>query len=82
MANKRVKVKARMKELGYDVNDLAAAVGMSVAWGYKLLAGTRNPSIEQAKKVADWLGSTIEQLFCGETLDEMSQEQAAVRESA
>lgn len=82
MNKKRLKLKARMKELNFGIEDLASAGGFTNAWAYKVLAGTRTPSLEVCRTIAEWLGRTIEELFFDDEKDEMSQELTETRESA
>jgi putative transcriptional regulator len=79
--NLRVNLKEKMKERSVKPIDLAIAADISVSFVYKLMAGTRNPNVNQAKRIADFLGSSIEYLFFGTNLDETGNYQAATKEA-
>lgn len=65
----RTRLRAARKGLGLDVPSLAAQVGVSASFLYKIEQGERNPGIEDAKRIADFLGSTVDELFFNSRLD-------------
>lgn len=68
----RMKLRAARKELGLSVEQVAQKVNLSASFYYKIEQGHRNPGIEDAKKIADLLGSTVDELFFASLLDESS----------
>ncbi|WP_337970212.1 helix-turn-helix transcriptional regulator [Virgibacillus salexigens] len=60
-------------EKGYkDVEKLAKNVGISASYYYKIEQGKRTPGIYLAKKIADILDHTVDELFFNQNLDETS----------
>lgn len=58
---------------GYsDVPEFAALFDISASFYYKIEAGTRNPTLDLAKKIADQLDDTVDNLFCAHELDDSS----------
>ena len=66
------KLKKVMKEKKCKVNELANASGVTGSYIYKILSGERNPTMIIAKKIADYFGLTIEELFFDCVLDDSS----------
>jgi len=72
------KIKARKTlkkirlEKGFKVAEIASKIGVTPSVYYKWEDGSRDPLIENAKLVAEILGSTIEELFFTYELDESS----------
>ena len=74
----RTELKKRMMERGAKPIDIAKAADISVSFVYKIMASTRNPTMKQAKKIADFLDSSVDYLFFSSYLDETGKnEQAA-----
>ncbi|SFE50833.1 putative transcriptional regulator [Lentibacillus persicus] len=58
---------------GYkDVVEIANSVGISTSYYYKIEQGKRNPGIDLAKRIADVLNHTVDELFFDQSLDIMS----------
>lgn len=58
---------------GYkNVDSLVMKLDISASYYYKIEKGSRTPDILLAKKIADVLGQTVDGLFFGNKLDEMS----------
>ncbi|WP_163582140.1 helix-turn-helix transcriptional regulator [Gracilibacillus saliphilus] len=58
---------------GYkEVDVIAQKVGISTSYYYKIEQGKRTPSVDLAKKIADVLNCTVDELFYNESLNEMS----------
>jgi predicted transcriptional regulator len=72
----RVELKARMKERNVKVPDIAKVANISISFSYKIVADTRNPTMGQAKKIADFLEDSVDHLFFGTALDKLSNEQS------
>lgn len=73
-------MKNNLKQLriheGYDeVEKIADELGISASYFYKIEKGTRKPGITLAKKIADKLGTTVDNLFFNHNLDETSNEE-------
>jgi putative transcriptional regulator len=65
---------------GFTVTQMAQASGISASFYYKIEQGIRNPTMSLAKKLADLLGRSVDDLFFAQELDETSRgfgEQAA-----
>ena len=79
----RTRLKETRKAKGLTVADMAARLKVSRSFYYKIEAGTRNPTIDTAKQIADTLGSTVDELFFNPRLDVSSDaETSATSESA
>jgi putative transcriptional regulator len=59
-------VRKRRTALGMTVEELAQGAGVSPTFIYMVETKRRTPSLLHAKKIADALRSTIEQLFFAE----------------
>lgn len=71
MVRRVLKEKRLLK--GYEsVPEFAALLDISTSFYYKIERGTRNPTIELAKKIADLLDDTVDNLFCAHELDDSS----------
>jgi putative transcriptional regulator len=77
---KRTPLKKKRESNGLNVAELAEKAGISKWYYYKIEAGTRNPTMDQAKRIADILGETVDELFFANVLDETSNQQAATLE--
>lgn len=55
-----------------SVEEIAKMVKVSPSTWYKWEAGTRDPSLYNAQKIANLLGGTVEELFFTYELDETS----------
>ncbi len=58
-----VKLKELMKARGVSVHDLAQGAVVSDVMIYKILNGTRDPSLSVAKVIAEYLGTTVDDLL-------------------
>ncbi|PKR79211.1 transcriptional regulator [Halalkalibacillus sediminis] len=65
----------RMKQGYKEVDKLAANIGISASYYYKIEQGKRTPSIDLAKKIADALDHTVDELFFDQNLDVSSKGQ-------
>ncbi len=64
---------------GYkDVERLAEKIGISASYYYKIEQGKRTPGINLAKKIADILEHTVDELFFNQNLDEVSRQKQAI----
>ncbi|SET76732.1 putative transcriptional regulator [Oceanobacillus limi] len=64
---------------GYtDVEDISKKIGISASYYYKIEQGKRTPGIILAKKIADILGHTVDELFFNQNLDEVSNNTKAI----
>lgn len=72
------------KDAKLTVADMAARFEISESFYYKIEAGVRNPTIMLANNIALFLGKTVDHLFFGNSLDELSSdsETSATRDSA
>ncbi|MGG1598522.1 helix-turn-helix transcriptional regulator [Paenibacillus naphthalenovorans] len=68
----RTVLREARKNKNMSVEDIATEVEISASFYYKIEAGIRNPTIDLAKKIADLLGRTVDELFFAPQLDEMS----------
>lgn len=68
--------KCRM-ERGKTVEEIAEKVEVSQSTYYKWEDGTRSPSIKKGIIIAKILGSTVEELFFDNLLDETSNKETA-----
>lgn len=68
----RLKLRAARKDLGLSVKQVAQRVDLSASFYYKIEQGERNPGIEDAKRIADLLGRTVDELFFAPRLDDLS----------
>lgn len=73
----RTVLKEARKKKGLTVPDVAGKLGISASFYYKIEQGVRNPTIELAKQIADSLGSTVDDLFFADELDDSSNQQTA-----
>lgn len=62
---------ARIKK-GITVEEMARKLQMSTSYYYKIEQGVRIPNIYIAKRIAELLGGTIDELFFGNYLDKSS----------
>jgi len=53
----------------FSVEEIAKMVKVSPSTWYKWEAGTRDPSLNNAQKIVDLLGGTVEELFFAHKLD-------------
>jgi len=60
---KRERLSRLIKQSGRAKKELAEELGISTQMLNALIRGNRNPSLELAKKIADVLDSSIEELF-------------------
>ena len=69
----RENLKSQRIKKGYsDVEKFALSIGISASHYYKIEQGKRTPNIFLAKKIADALNKTIDEIFFNHKLDEMS----------
>jgi transcriptional regulator with XRE-family HTH domain len=73
----RKKLRKARKAKGLSVPKLSALLGISSSFYYKIEQGMRNPTIALAKVLADFLDSTVEELFFSTELDEPSSTEAS-----
>lgn len=66
--------KVRLRSGYSDVNKLASKIGISASYYYKIEQGIRTPGIDLAKKIADTLNETVDDLFFNPDLDTSSNE--------
>ncbi|MEL7566451.1 MAG: helix-turn-helix transcriptional regulator [Dehalobacterium sp.] len=64
------------KKKGYSVDYMANSLNVSKSFYYKIESGLRNPTMETAKKIADILTCTVDQLFFVHHLDKTSKKRA------
>ncbi|RFA37067.1 transcriptional regulator [Virgibacillus dokdonensis] len=75
----RTKLRNVRIEKGYkDVEKLAEQVGISASYYYKIEQGKRTPGIYLAKRIADKLNYTVDELFFNNNLDESSNGKQAI----
>jgi len=60
---KRLQLFKLRKERGLRVADVAQHLEISASFYYKIEQGHRNPTINLAKKIADFYGASVEALF-------------------
>lgn len=65
----REKLVTARKERNLSVADIAELLGISGSFYYKIEAGTRNPTLELASRIADIFNMTVDELFCGQSGD-------------
>ncbi|SNX54042.1 helix-turn-helix transcriptional regulator [Thermoanaerobacterium sp. RBIITD] len=70
---KRINLIRIRKNNGLKVKDIANLLGISMSHYYKIEEGIRNPNLETSIKLSKILGSTIEELFSIDKLDDSSQ---------
>lgn len=70
----REKLKRLRLNKGLSVDEIADEFNISSSHYYKIEAGTRNPTMHLAKRIADYFGKEIEELFFNQKKDEMSNE--------
>jgi len=64
---------------GYtDVEKFAKKVGISASYYYKIEQGKRTPGIILAKKIADTLNQTVDEIFFEQQLDDSSKTKQAI----
>ncbi|MEN2765796.1 helix-turn-helix domain-containing protein [Ornithinibacillus xuwenensis] len=64
---------------GYkDVEEISNKIGISASYYYKIEQGKRTPGIVLAKKIADILDHTVDELFFNSNLDEVSNNKKAI----
>lgn len=68
----REKLREARKAKNLSVREMSKMLNISASFYYKIEQGIRNPTISLAKVIADKLGSTIEELFYAQDLDESS----------
>lgn len=69
----RKKLKLTRIEKGYkDVEVFADKLDISASYYYKIEQGIRRPNVDLAKKMADVLSSTVDDLFFNQELDTSS----------
>ncbi|MFG6116924.1 helix-turn-helix transcriptional regulator [Halobacillus sp. MO56] len=69
----REKLREVRLQQGYtDVENLATIVGISASYYYKIEQEKRTPGINLAKKIANTLNHTVDELFFNHYLDESS----------
>ncbi|MHB8182286.1 MAG: helix-turn-helix transcriptional regulator [Candidatus Desulforudaceae bacterium] len=68
----RAALKHARQAKGLMVQDIAGKLGISESFYYKIEQGVRNPTIDLAKKIANLLGGTVDELFFTLKLDESS----------
>lgn len=69
----RTKLITLRKAKGLSRLDMANAINKTVSFYGKIERGTRNPGIDDAKIIADTVGSTVDELFFGDQSDVLSQ---------
>lgn len=60
--------RARLKKK-LSVPEIAEQAGISSSYYYKIEQGIRNPAIDLAKKIAEALDGTVDELFFNQNLD-------------
>lgn len=73
----REALKKARKAKGYTVEDVAKLVDISASFYYKLEKGIRDPIMEKAKRIADLLGGTVDDLFFVKKMDKTSKRRKA-----
>jgi len=66
------KLKKLILDKGLSVDEIAGKFNISSSYYYKIEAGTRNPTMHLAKKIADFFNKEIEELFFSQEMDESS----------
>lgn len=72
----RKKLKETRIKKNIEVKEIARKLKISESYYYKIEQGKRNPTITLAKDIADLLGSTVDEIFFDDNLDETSKETA------
>ena len=57
------KIKKKMEEKNITQHELACAAGVSEAFMCNMLKGYKKPSLDVAKRIADYLGVTVDELI-------------------
>lgn len=68
----RNKLREARKAKNISVQKMSTMLNISASFYYKIEQGIRNPTISLAKAIAYKLGSTVDELFCTENLDDSS----------
>lgn len=68
----REKLKRLRLNKGLTVDEVAYKFNISSSYYYKIEAGTRNPTMHLAKRIADFFDQEIEELFFSQEVDEVS----------
>lgn len=68
----REALKKARRAKGYSVADVARMVDISASFYYKMEKGVRDPIMEKAKRIADLLDGTVDELFFVKALDKKS----------
>ncbi len=68
----RKKLRKLRLDKGLTVDEIAGEFNISSSYYYKIEAGTRNPTMNLAKRIADFFNKEIEELFFSEEMDETS----------
>jgi len=74
----RNNLKRHRMQAGLKVEETADLVGISASFYYKIEHGSRNPTLEKAKDIANLFESTVDELFFDSGLDETSSAADAV----
>lgn len=75
----RINLRQRRIAKGYtDVEKLSKKIGISASYYYKIEQGKRTPGIILAKKIADILDQTVDELFFSQYLDKTSKNNQAI----
>lgn len=75
----RVQLRQNRRAKGISVPEMAERLNISESFYYKIEQGRRNPRMEVAKRIADILGGTVEELFFAQDLDDMSSEESCLK---
>lgn len=70
------------KAKNISVQKMSTMLNISASFYYKIEQGIRNPTISLAKAIARKLGSTVDELFCAENLDDSSSVKEAITTEA
>ena len=68
----RVNLKKLRNDKNLTVEELAQILNISSSHLYKIEAGTRNPNMKLAKKIADYFGEDLGKIFFDGELDDTS----------
>lgn len=68
----RCKLRERRKTKRLSVQEMAKMLNISPSFYYKIEQAIRNPTISLAKKIADILDSSVDNLFYAQELDDLS----------
>ena len=66
----RIGLKKARELKNFTVAEIADVLGISASFYYKIESGVRNPTINLAKRMAEVLGDTVDNIFFENELDD------------